>query len=71
MKNLLAVAAAMLIVAAFSIAPASARHRHHAYHARSGMMMGGNAELGGNNANSASGSNSVGHIKGGNNGAGK
>jgi hypothetical protein len=44
--------------------------------ARSGMttgmgMGGSNAELQGNNGNSASGDNSLGHVKGGNIGAGK
>jgi hypothetical protein len=36
-----------------------------------GGMRGNNAELGGNNGNSASGSNSLGHIPGGDSGGGK
>jgi hypothetical protein len=36
-----------------------------------GGMGGSNAELSGNNGNSGSGSNSLGHIKGGYNGSGK
>jgi hypothetical protein len=36
-----------------------------------GMGMGNNAELQGNSGNSASGDNSLGHVKGGNIGAGK
>jgi hypothetical protein len=85
MKKLIAVTTATLIVAGMTTAPAFAKHRkHHSRHymssempssARSGgtvgMTRGNNAELMGNNGNSAQGSNSLGHIQGGNIGGGK
>jgi hypothetical protein len=73
MKKFLAIAAASLAVAAFTMDAASARHHHRGYHRMSyGMTTGyGNAAMSGNNGNSGSGSNSVGHIKGGNIGGGK
>ena len=67
MKKLLVVATALLIVAAFTVDAASARH-HHRIHQRTGHAMttgsaigpaGSNAELKGNNGNSAGGSNSL------------
>jgi hypothetical protein len=81
MKKFLAAAAATLIVATFTLDAASARHRyrghyyHHHYHpymsyGRTGGYW-GNAAMSGNNGNSGSGSNSLGHIRGGNIGAGK
>ena len=75
LKKLLAIATASLMIAAFTTDAASARHHHHhhGYRMSHGMMgaPGNNAELGGNNGNSASGDNSLGHIKGGYNGSGK
>ena len=71
MKKLLAMSAALLAVAAFTMDSASARH-HHYHRAHHGWVhFGGNAAMSGNNGNSAHGSNSLGHIKGGNLGAGK
>jgi hypothetical protein len=79
MKKLLAIATTALTIAAFTTDGASARH-HHRHHRMSdrmttgmgaGGMRGNNAELGGNNGNSASGSNSLGHIPGGDSGGGK
>src|SRR5882757_9939454 len=81
MKTFLAVAAATLIVATFTLDAASARHRYrghyHYHHHHPYMSYGrtggywGNAAMSGNNGNSGSGSNSLGHIKGGNIGGGK
>jgi hypothetical protein len=78
MKKLLTVAATALLVAGFSAGSASAKHRrHHVKPMPSGMttgsapIRGNNAELMGNNGNSANGSNSLGHIKGGNIGGGE
>jgi hypothetical protein len=84
MRRLFAVTAAALIVAGMTTAPAFAKHRkHHSRHYMSSQMpsgqvgttgmarRGNNAELMGNNGNSAQGSNSVGHIQGGNIGGGK
>ena len=74
MKKLLAVTAASLMIAGFTIGTASAKHRHHhKMHGmttgssmqgggmrQGGMGMGGNnAELKGNSATSAGGSNSL------------
>jgi hypothetical protein len=66
-RKLLAVATASLVIAGFTVDSASARHHHR--HGRIGHGMtvgssmrgsgGGNAELRGNNGNSASGSNSL------------
>ena len=71
MKKLLSVTIAALLVAGLSAGSAFAKHRR--YHAKTGYsgMMTGNAAMRGNHGNSASGSNSVGHIQGGNIGAGK
>ena len=86
MKRFFAVAAATVMIAAFMVDAASARHRQRGYHyhysghhyggphyGSSGMYRGswGNAAMSGNHGNSGSGSNSVGHILGGNIGAGK
>jgi hypothetical protein len=79
MKKLLAIATTALTIAAFTTDSASARHHHRHHRMDHGMttgmgaggMRGNNAELGGNNGNSASGSNSLGHIPGGYNGSGK
>ncbi len=77
MKRCLSVMVAALLITGLSAAPASAKHRrHHMRHASDGMTTGlapipGSAALSGNNGNSGSGSNSVGHIQGGNIGAGK
>jgi hypothetical protein len=80
MKKLLAIATTALTIAAFTMDSASARHHHRHHRIDHGMttgmgagggMRGNNAELGGNNGNSASGSNSLGHIPGGDSGAGK
>jgi len=65
MKKILAVAAAALMVAGFTINTASAKHRHHRMNhtmttgsSMQPAMRGNNAELMGNNGNSAGGSNS-------------
>ena len=78
MKKIFSVAASALLIAGLSSAPASAkkRHRHVPAHGQmtSGsapMARGNNAELMGNNGNSAQGDNSLGHIRGGNIGGGK
>ena len=78
MKKILSVAAAAVLIAGLSTAPASAKkhHRHMQVHSQmttgsAPMARGNNAELMGNNGNSAQGDNSLGHIKGGNIGAGK
>lgn len=86
MKKILSLAAAALLMAGLSSGAASAKHqRHHHHHhhyshpIQSGVTTergpmfgwGNNAELMGNNGNSASGDNSLGHIKGGNIGAGE
>jgi hypothetical protein len=76
MQKLLVAAAAALLVGSFTVTSASAKkmHRIHKAHSAShGMMRSlptGNAAMSGNNGNSASGSNSLGHIKGGNSGGG-
>jgi hypothetical protein len=67
MRKLLAVVTASLVIAGFTMDSASARHHHR--HGRMDHKMtvgssmrgagGGNAELRGNNGNSASGSNSL------------
>jgi hypothetical protein len=82
MKKILATAAAALMIASFTVTAASAKkvHRgykaHHGYYGTYGQMRGpaifrGNAAMSGNHGNSAYGSNSLGHIKGGNIGGGK
>ncbi len=84
MKKLLSVTATALLIAGLSGGAASAKHRRHhiyprqqVYPSQSGWtggpapFRGNNAELMGNNGNSASGDNSLGHIRGGNIGAGK
>jgi hypothetical protein len=78
MKKLFSLTAAGLLVAGLTVSAADAKHRrhHHMHHASMHRKMttgmgGNNAELMGNNGNSASGSNSLGHIKGGNVGAGE
>ena len=78
MKKLLAITTTALIVVGFTAGAASANkyHRHHkpgyGMSARgTAAFTGGNAAMSGNNGNSASGSNSLGHIKGGNIGGGK
>ncbi len=78
MKKLLAITTTALIVVGFTAGTASAKkyHRHHkpgyGMSARGATgFTGGNAAMSGNNGNSASGSNSLGHIKGGNIGGGK
>lgn len=62
MKKVLAVAAASLMIAGFTIDSASAKH-HRSHHKMSTMTTGssmkGNAELKGNNGNSAGGNNSL------------
>jgi hypothetical protein len=81
MKKILATAAAALMIASFTATAASAKkvHRgykaHHGYYGAYGQMRGpaifrGNAAMSGNHGNSAYGSNSLGHIKGGNIGGG-
>jgi hypothetical protein len=64
MRKFLAVMAAAIVIAGFTIDSASARHHHR--HGRMGLGMfsmrglgGSNAELRGNNGNSANGSNSL------------
>jgi hypothetical protein len=70
MKKLLAMTTAVLVIAGLTTTAASARRHHHRYHGSSWMRApGNNAELQGNNGNSGSGSNSLGHIKGGNTGS--
>jgi hypothetical protein len=69
MRKLLAVTAAALLVAGFTMDSASARHHHrHGKNMNEGMTVGSsmrgagggsNAELRGNNGNSAGGSNSL------------
>ena len=68
MKKLLAVVTASLVIAGFTVDSASARHHHrHGRMGHHGMTVGSsmrgfagsNAELRGNNGNSASGSNSL------------
>lgn len=83
MKKFLSVTATALLIAGLTSGAASAKHRRHhvypgqAYPSQRGWtgspppFFGSNAELMGNNGNSASGDNSLGHIKGGNSGAGK
>jgi hypothetical protein len=84
MNKLLSIAAATLLIAGLSAGSASANHRrHHGMHGhhsmkmhsrmttRPSMVRGNNAELMGNNGNSGSGNNSLGHIQGGNLGGGK
>jgi hypothetical protein len=80
MKKVLTIAITALTIASFTATGASAKkYRHHrSGHAMTtGMsngspgMTGGNAALTGNNGNSGSGSNSLGHIKGGNVGGGQ
>jgi hypothetical protein len=78
MKKLLSITGAALLIAGLSAAPASAKKRHHMAQGRSQMTTGAspmargnNAELMGNNATSAEGSNSLGHLLGGNNGSGR
>jgi hypothetical protein len=77
MKKFLAIATTVLVTASFTIAPASARKHHRSHKPAHGKFIGaatlfrGNAAMSGNNGNSASGSNSLGHIKGGNIGGGK
>jgi hypothetical protein len=78
MKKLLAITTTALMIAGFSVSAASAKkyHKHskpnHSSSARpSAGFTGGNAAMSGNNGNSASGSNSLGNIKGGNIGGGK
>jgi hypothetical protein len=77
MKKLLSVTAATIVAAALFTGAASASHlRHHVKKIQHGVVTGAapagnNAELMGNNGNSGSGSNSLGHILGGNNGGGQ
>lgn len=67
MRKLLAVMTASLVMAGFTVESASARHHHRHGRMSHGMTVGssmrgfagGNAELRGNNGNSASGSNSL------------
>jgi hypothetical protein len=71
MTKFLSVTAIALLIAAASADAASARHYRHGSSFHHGSIFGNsNAELRGNNGNSIRGSNSVGHIKGGNSGAG-
>lgn len=79
MKTFLALAsAATVLLASYSAASAAPKRPHHghkAYYNSYNMMRSspfrGNAAMSGNNGNSASGSNSLGHIKGGDSGAGE
>jgi hypothetical protein len=77
MNKLLSVTAAMLVAAALSTGAASAKHHRHPVqpisHAATApaQPVGNNAELMGNNGNSGSGMNSLGHIPGGDNGGGE
>jgi len=60
MKKLLTLAAASLMIAGLTMDAASARHRHYSHHGFGFFKLrASNAELRGNNANSASGSNSL------------
>jgi hypothetical protein len=61
MRKLLTVVIASVVVAGFTMDSASARHHHRHGKMSHGMTMkgGSNAELRGNNGNSASGSNSL------------
>jgi hypothetical protein len=60
MKKILAVMAAAMVVAACTSVPAAARSYHyHHHHGWMHVFRGSNAELRGNNATSASGSNSL------------
>lgn len=85
MKNVLTIGAAVLLIAGATVTEASAKKmRHHSRQSSQGATMGqgtttgsarglggNNAELMGNNGNSGQGSNSLGHIQGGNIGGGK
>lgn len=82
MNKIVTILTSIMLVACF-IGDASARsaqkHQSQATmqdrpttgQARAGSYIGGNAALQGNNGNSGQGSNSLGHIKGGNVGGGK
>lgn len=81
MRKTLALLTAAAIVAGFATDAMAGKARKHnsqasqdrmtTGQARPGSYTGGNAALQGNNGNSGQGSNSLGHIKGGNIGAGK
>ncbi|MET0407530.1 MAG: hypothetical protein ABW006_04095 [Hyphomicrobium sp.] len=83
MKFVTCATAAILLAGTLSGATAGTSHKRNVNRgmtsqdgmttgqARSGTYTGGNAALQGNNGNSGQGSNSLGHIKGGNIGAGK
>ena len=78
MKKILSATAAALLIAGLSAVPASAEKRLRHMQTRSQSTTGSapwargnNAELVGNNGNSGQGSNSLGHIQGGNIGGGK
>jgi hypothetical protein len=81
MKKLMVISTVALMVAGFTADSAFAKHHYHHRGHRMGSGMttgssmgsgsGGNAALSGNNGNSASGSNSLGHVKGGDIGGGK
>ncbi|MET0705465.1 MAG: hypothetical protein ABWY82_01285 [Tardiphaga sp.] len=76
MKKILGIATTILVIVGFTATSASAKkYRHHkpgygkSTHAPA--VFRGNAAMSGNHGNSASGSNSLGNIKGGNIGGGK
>jgi hypothetical protein len=85
MKKIMTIGAAALLVAGATVTGACAKsmrrnHRHHVHSMSMGQgtttgtargFSGNNAELMGNNGNSGQGSNSLGHIQGGNVGGGK
>ncbi len=78
MKKILSLTTVTLLVAGISIGTASAKSHHrpgakirsHVTTGSAPVPRGNNAELMGNNGNSGQGSNSLGHIKGGNVGGG-
>lgn len=72
MKKVLSVVVLLAACTGLTMQPALAKRYYHHHHGHSMMgVRGSNAELRGNNANSATGSNSAVNIKGGNNGLGR
>jgi hypothetical protein len=81
MKKVISATAAAFLIAGLASAPAVAKKHHRRMQNQNAvttgsapsdpMMRGNNAELMGNNGTSAQGSNSLGHLQGGNNGSGR
>jgi hypothetical protein len=81
MKKFATITITALMAAGLTVGAASARKLHRSHHSsRTSQAYGmspasgpftGNAAMSGNNGNSAQGSNSLGHIQGGNIGGGK